>query len=69
MFVAGKGAGTTGVSLGDGVCVMADEQGNVRHKNFDGVYFWGMVIAMFVALGIFIVLAFTSQVHIGHGQV
>lgn len=68
MFLAGKGARRTGVSLGDGVYVMADEQGNARQRNFDGMYFWGMVIAMFVSLGIFIVLAFTSQVHIGHGQ-
>lgn len=45
---------------------MADE-GNARQRNFDGMYFWGMVTAMFAALGIFIVLAFTSQVHIGHG--
>jgi hypothetical protein len=47
---------------------MADEQGNMRQRNFDGIYFWGMVIAMFASLAIFIVLAFTSQVHIGHGQ-
>jgi uncharacterized membrane protein len=47
---------------------MADGQGNARQKNFDGLYFWGMIIAMFVSLAIFVVLAFTSQVHIGHGQ-
>ncbi|SDF55596.1 hypothetical protein SAMN05444167_2676 [Terriglobus roseus] len=48
--------------------VMADEQGNARQRNFDGIYFWGMIIAMFVSLAIFIILAFTSQVQIGHGQ-
>lgn len=47
---------------------MADEQGNSRQRNFDGIYFWGMIIAMFVSLAIFIILAFTSQVQIGHGQ-
>jgi hypothetical protein len=46
---------------------MADEQGNARRRNFDGMYFWGMVTAMFASLGIFVVLALTTQVHMGHG--
>ena len=46
---------------------MADEQGNARQRNFDGMYFWGMVLAMFASLGIFVVLAIMTQVHVGHG--
>ncbi|MEZ2348399.1 hypothetical protein [Terriglobus sp. RCC_193] len=46
---------------------MADEHGNAHHRNFDGIYFWGMIITMFAILGIFCLLALTSQVHVGHG--
>lgn len=47
--------------------VMADEQGNARHRNFDGIYFWGMITTMFGILAVFCILALTSQVHVGHG--
>lgn len=46
---------------------MADEQGNARHRNFDGLYFWGMISTMFGILAVFCILALTSQVHVGHG--